>query len=813
MNIENIVNDISGPEKTSVLNEIFSNNRLYTFLVGAGISMDPPSCVPSARDIVRELFEYYAPTEEIEELASLDSLRYEFLVDKIQNLFDKDVKFLDYLELVKEPNIIHRFLAKMIMRYNYVITTNFDYLLEIAMKKELSIFPTSYGHHEKLMVIIKKEDYNKDVRFKYPIIKIHGSKYDYINNRSTKESLITTISALGREREKGKTFAIEPYKKKLVNEVTRDRDLVLMGYSGSDDFDITPMLEELNELKRIIWIEHDGNIEFGEENLVKYDQLEDLDELEDSLKISKIDKMLIRLASNKKIEVYKIIANTINFVKQKLAPSFNVIFEGIIKNQPENYISFEDFMEENHFEASNSDKYRLAHEIYFDLGFIDSAERTALRGLELSKTENNEINKTYFINALGLINLSKGDYVQSLEQFEKALNLTKSSEQLQEKIGILLNIGEIYRRKSDFQNALQFTIQAIELANPSTPNILRFTILNNLGSVYKSLGNIDDAIKNLESALEIAEKEGDLFRKALCYNNLAGIKFSQGQLKPALQDANEALKINEQLGDLDDMGFTLNTIGNIYRVAGQYTQALLYLERAYQTSLKIQNLKVQGLAANSTGVIYYQTGKLDLAMKKYNEAYEIREQIGDLSGQATSLNNIGMLYRQQRNYNKALEYFNQSISITEEIGEKSYLGIRYGNQASIYEAMGKYNEAMEGYKKALEIEQSLHNLKGVADQLTNIGGVQGDLGYYDETIKNYNHALEIMEQLEIKPGIANALNNLGMVYYKYKKDYLKSIDLIQKALDIYKELNIPQMINTTLQNLNFIKQKYTSSNS
>jgi len=811
MKIEKIANNISGQEKPSVLNDLFKENRLYTFLVGAGISMGPPSCIPSARMFVHELFKYYAPTEEIEELTSLNSLRYEFLVDKVQNLFDKEIKFLDYLELVKEPNIIHHFLAKMIMRYNYVITTNFDYLIEMAMQKELSIFPISHGHHDKLIPIITKEDYNKDVRFKYPIIKIHGSKYDIIKNRSTKESLITTISALGKEREKGETFAIEPYKKKLVNEVTRDRDLVLMGYSGSDDFDITPMLEGLNELKRIIWIEHDENIEFGEEKLVKYNQLDTLDELEESKDIPKVDKMLIRLASSKKIDIYKIIVKTIDFVKQRLASSFNIIFEGINESQPDNYISFDEYMKENHFETSNSNKYRLAHEIYYDLGCIDSAERTALRGLEFSKKENDGVNIAYFTNALGLINLSKGDYIKSLEKFEKAINLTKSPEQLQEHIGILLNIGEIYRKKSDFKNALQFTFQAIELVNQNTPNILRFTILNNLGSIYKSLGNIHDAIKNIESALEIAEKEGYLFRKALCYNNLAGIKFSQGLLNPALRYANEALKINEQLGDLDDMSLTLNTIGNIYRVAGQFTQALLYLERAYQTARKIQNLRVQGLAANSTGVIYYQTGKLDLAMRKYNEAYKIREKIGDLSGQATSLNNIGMLYRQQRNYNKALDYFNQSIVITEQIGEKLYLGIRYGNQASIYEAMGKYNEALEGYQKALETEQSLHNLKGVAEQLTNIGGIQGDLGNYDETIKNYTHALEIMEQLDIKPGIANALNNLGTVHYKYKKDYPKSIELIQKALDIYKELNIPQMINSTTQNLNYIKREYESS--
>ncbi|TXT66683.1 MAG: hypothetical protein BAJALOKI1v1_270015 [Promethearchaeota archaeon] len=148
----------------------------------------------------------------------------------------------------------------MIMRYNYVITTNFDYLIELVLQQALSVFPPKDNHQKKLMSIITKEDYEKDVRFKYAIIKIHGSKRDIINKRISKDSLVTTISALGRERERGDTFAIEPYKKKLIQQVIQDRNLVLMGYSGIDDFDISPMLMELPDIKGIIWIDHHHSI-------------------------------------------------------------------------------------------------------------------------------------------------------------------------------------------------------------------------------------------------------------------------------------------------------------------------------------------------------------------------------------------------------------------------------------------------------------------------------------------------------------------------------------------------------------------------
>ncbi|GAG30347.1 unnamed protein product, partial [marine sediment metagenome] len=157
---------IQGPD----FKDLFSEKRLYTFLVGAGISMDPPSSVPSARIFVNELFKYYVPEEEIKKLSELQSLRYEFLVEKIQNLFDKEIMFLDYLDRVKQPNAIHLFLANMIMRYNYVITTNFDYLIELALKNKLSIYPMFHNYHKKVMIIITKEDYQKKVSFQFPII-------------------------------------------------------------------------------------------------------------------------------------------------------------------------------------------------------------------------------------------------------------------------------------------------------------------------------------------------------------------------------------------------------------------------------------------------------------------------------------------------------------------------------------------------------------------------------------------------------------------------------------------------------------------
>ena len=87
------------------IEDLFASERKYTFLVGAGASMDSPTNMPSAREIVRSLLSFCAPTEEVDNLLSLDLLRYELVVEKIQGLFDENLKFMDYFYLISSQNL------------------------------------------------------------------------------------------------------------------------------------------------------------------------------------------------------------------------------------------------------------------------------------------------------------------------------------------------------------------------------------------------------------------------------------------------------------------------------------------------------------------------------------------------------------------------------------------------------------------------------------------------------------------------------------------------------------------------------------
>ncbi|GAH19109.1 unnamed protein product [marine sediment metagenome] len=60
------------------------------------------------------------------------------LIDQIRRYFDKKLTFMSFFDLVREPNVIHLFLANAIIENHYVVTTNFDHLIEYGLMRLLS---------------------------------------------------------------------------------------------------------------------------------------------------------------------------------------------------------------------------------------------------------------------------------------------------------------------------------------------------------------------------------------------------------------------------------------------------------------------------------------------------------------------------------------------------------------------------------------------------------------------------------------------------------------------------------------------------
>jgi len=256
------------------ISDILTQDAKLTFLIGAGCSVDAPSCQPAGRAMIDDIIRYTCSESEIENILKIEDLRFEQLIEIIQDGFDKELTIINYYDQCDKPNLQHFYLAEMIIKGHFVMTTNFDYLIEYALL-ELGV------PKEEIKIIITKEDFEKynspeqlyNQGFK-TLYKIHGSTRNLIKDQSTRNTLVTTIKALGSNKEGLNIFQVEPFKRPLFNNISKDRTLVIMGYSGSDDFDVVPTLKILDKIKDVVWI----NFVYNDEGKERSYEIESDDE-------------------------------------------------------------------------------------------------------------------------------------------------------------------------------------------------------------------------------------------------------------------------------------------------------------------------------------------------------------------------------------------------------------------------------------------------------------------------------------------------------------------------------------------------------
>jgi len=224
-----------------------------TFLVGAGISYPKPSNLPLAGQVISALLTvFYERSSILQELYkneidfcnTLNTLRFESLLQILQ----ENVEITPILNLLRngEPNFYHFFLVECMKFNNFVITTNFDQLIEKAFQgRSLKVCSTD----SEFRKVAKQINSGKNFNF---LFKIHGSIDRPL-------SIKATLNQVGSS---GIGFANEKGKAEVFDHLVEEKELLILGYSGSDDFDIIPRLQYVKSDKIIYWLDYDPKTSF-----------------------------------------------------------------------------------------------------------------------------------------------------------------------------------------------------------------------------------------------------------------------------------------------------------------------------------------------------------------------------------------------------------------------------------------------------------------------------------------------------------------------------------------------------------------------
>ncbi|MEX0806076.1 MAG: SIR2 family protein [Candidatus Binatia bacterium] len=231
-------------------------------LVGAGVSYSQPSNFPTGSAFMSTVLKKCAVDDSTKIL--LDDLcdnkrsdgnwlRFEGLLEVLARFVDKELGVLKMYAGNQKgdnqfdggiPNDNHGFLASLIRAGHYVVTTNFDVLIEKAMN------PSNKG-------FVTEDQWEKFTAGANPgsLLKIHGSLLRFENggwvwnDGEHPAAPVVTLRRVSRTRQ-------SIVRRNKFGELLGDFPLLVVGYSASDDFDVSRWLLEIKSNQPVLWIQH-----------------------------------------------------------------------------------------------------------------------------------------------------------------------------------------------------------------------------------------------------------------------------------------------------------------------------------------------------------------------------------------------------------------------------------------------------------------------------------------------------------------------------------------------------------------------------
>lgn len=676
------------------IDNLLGKEHNLIFLIGAGCSIDAPSCLLDSRTMMKEIVKFTCAESEIEKVLELDDLKYEVLLEIVREQIDPDLKVLDYYGLCNKPNIHHFFFADAIKKGNIIITTNFDSLIEYALL-QLNV------SKEDITTLITRNDYGKFnekgkelMNGVYTLFKIHGSVKNIITNEDTRDYLISLIEKLGSYKSPFILFQVEPFKRSLLENILNDRTLIVMGYSGFNDYDVTPTLRSLKNLKKIVWINHIENNN-NKEEIVEIRKSENSSQKE----MDKLNKILLELKqTNPNLPIYRIDANTTNLIRKVLTfkPDIN----------SENFaIDFQKWIKEKISILNPIKKLIIPHIIYFNFDRYDDALNCAEEALNKLDETRDLSDKMLLLNNIGWIYYSKGNYSEAIIRFEEALLVAGQIGDSKKQTAYLNSIGEIYEKVKSYSEAIERYKMAINIADSSGDLSEKLRSIENIIEICEAINKFDEALKGYEEALKIVEKMGDLQKKSIYLNNIAVIHYNRDNVALAQNYFQQAEEIIKNLNIPEKTAIFLNNMGAFYQKNKYYSKALEKLNEALSIDEKTGNLEGKVWRLNKIANVYQDLDKSLEALESYKKALQTADALNNAKMKANLLNDIGKIYFTQKNFTDALQWFKDALRVSENLNNLELKADFLNNIAGCY-------FRLEDYEKSLKYaDESLQNLR------------------------------------------------------------------------------------------------------
>jgi tetratricopeptide (TPR) repeat protein len=486
-----------------------------TFLLGAGASRR--AGLPLAGELLQALFDETiedkrtrrklwaacAPDRREARHAG-DYLRFEMVMQRVSELIDGRLEFLDLFALATRPSVVQRHLASLSLAGARLVTVNFDDLLERAI--------LHVGAVPRTVDAARLSRTSADVE----VLKLHGSIWRHAGGRRRRAGgeLQARIESIASRH----TLGMAPRAAAALDGATHDRTLVVAGYSAGDDLDVVPTLRTMRP-GRVVWIEHTTATPHGQHI-----------------------PAAIGTGRDPVLNVWRDLGIDVHLVSGETSDVLQAIGLGgsADARHDEPRVPWRRFVvdwAERHRRAIDHG-WPLASALFGDLERYDEElatgrNATGLRGGQGTLPWTPERRVAELAEA-AMLSRSKSAVVQALPLARRALRLARQANDVDAEGNALLTLGRVHYARERPRPAETAFREALALTDESTTGWAQ--VAQRLANLLVYDGRFDESLDLLERAIPTFERAGFISEQIDARHTRGMILRDRGQLPQALAE-------------------------------------------------------------------------------------------------------------------------------------------------------------------------------------------------------------------------------------------------------------------------------------
>lgn len=431
-----------------------------------------------------------------------------------------------------------------------------------------------------------------------------------------------------------------------------------------------------------------------------------------------------------------------------------------------------------------------------------------MRYFNTKARQNNYLDgQAYALNQIGRTYRSISEFSKALISFQKALEVSRKSENIEFQVYSLNMISVVFRRTDAIKSALDYSQEALELAetvkNPSVGLKRSINVsLNSIGNIYQILEQYDLAIEKFKQSMRLEKELENKLGLAINHQNIGECYEAQGKLEEALDNFQKSLAYNIDI-DSDKGKIICNySIAHVYVHLGKMQEALKLLNSALVAAKPLGDQKIISSIFINLGWTYIQLNKYDLAENNLTEGLRIAQQYNLPAEIAESNKFLSELWIKKDDFKKGMAFYKEAKKYEEQITNN--LNLRYVNdmilryesekRASQLETLAKENETV---RLKLRKNRTMLLISGIG--LALLAGILYIL--YRQYQLNNEKKLLTLEQTMLRSQmnphfLFNSLNSIKLYIINNEKKnavhYLNKFSkLVRKILEASSQREIP----------------------